>query len=65
MRDHRKEADTEEERAAARVREAYSPPRIVTSQAFERLALGCNGVPDEFDPIVKEGHTECTTFGSS
>lgn len=62
MRNGRKEA----EKSQAVVRVPYSPPRISSSQAFERLALGCNGTQDELgDLFPKPGFTSCTTTGAS
>lgn len=52
------DGEASEERAELGPRRPYAPPRISTSEAFERLALGCNGasVPG---PAKLPGFNEC------
>lgn len=55
----KRDREPSEERGEA-PRRPYAAPRISTSEAFERLALGCNGatVPG---PPKEPGFTECTS----
>lgn len=47
---------------------AYTRPSIRSSEAFERLALACNGTPGSGDykgPNVPPPLRNCTSVGSS
>ncbi len=43
----------------------YKPPAIVSSETYERLALGCNGTQGGRTPQPKNGAASCTTLGAS
>lgn len=49
--------------ASRKKKRPYAPPSVVSSEAFERLALGCNGTADT--GRAKSRVTGCTTQGAS
>ena len=46
----------------AKKKRRYQPPAILSSDAFERLALSCSGTQQG---LRKPGNFTCTTHGAS
>lgn len=49
--------------ASRKKKRPYAPPSVVSSEAFERLALGCNGTADT--ARQKTRGVRCSTQGAS